>query len=68
MGEPVYICVDQTRGAIQVCIETDGSGFRLLGPKYDGTGKRLHRKKIDARAAAEIRALLDKAFPPEVSP
>lgn len=31
-----------------------GHGYRLLGPKYSGTGTNLARKVIDQRAAREI--------------
>lgn len=49
-------------GAIQVCIERTktGTGLRLLGPKYDGSGKRLVSKVLSRRDADEIRSYLDE--------
>ncbi|MEV5129256.1 hypothetical protein AB0K87_01835 [Streptomyces sp. NPDC053705] len=40
-----------------------GMGFRLAGPKYNGSSTNLLRAELDDRDAAEIRAALDKAFP-----
>ncbi|KOU50534.1 hypothetical protein ADK55_18470 [Streptomyces sp. WM4235] len=41
-----------------------GWGYRLAGPKYNGSSKNLLRVELDERDAAEIRKMLDKAFPP----
>ncbi|WP_434744616.1 hypothetical protein [Streptomyces sp. A-14] len=41
-----------------------GMGYRLAGPKYNGSSKNLLRVELDERDAAEIRAALDAAFPP----
>ncbi|MFD8577210.1 hypothetical protein ACFV1H_17995 [Streptomyces virginiae] len=40
-----------------------GWGYRLAGPKYNGSSKNLLRVELDERAAAEIRKMLDKGFP-----
>lgn len=40
-----------------------GWGFRLAGPKYNGSSKNLLRTELDERDAAEIRKALDTAFP-----
>lgn len=40
-----------------------GWGYRLAGPKYNGSSENLLRKELDERDAAEIRKMLDKAFP-----
>ncbi|WP_413102254.1 hypothetical protein [Streptomyces sp. Inha503] len=40
-----------------------GSGYRLAGPKYNGSGKRLIEEELSARDVAEIRKFLDEAYP-----
>ncbi|MGC5400173.1 hypothetical protein ACPXCP_31090 [Streptomyces sp. DT20] len=40
-----------------------GMGFRLAGPKYNGSSTNLLRTELDERDAAEIRAMLDAVFP-----
>lgn len=40
-----------------------GWGYRLHGPKYNGSSKNLLRHELDARDAAEIRKMLDAVFP-----
>ena len=56
-----------TRG-IQLAIEDEtGSGFRIAGPKFNGSGKLLLKYKISERDAKVIRSYLDQAFPPNSS-
>jgi hypothetical protein len=44
-----------------------GSGYRLAGPKFNGSGKTLLTRTLDQRDADEIRTCLDAVFPlPEV--
>ncbi|MFJ9988627.1 hypothetical protein ACIQUD_32220 [Streptomyces globisporus] len=43
---------------------SSGMGYRLAGPKYNGSSTNLLRVELDERDAAEIRAALDAAFPP----
>ncbi|WP_327259962.1 hypothetical protein [Streptomyces sp. NBC_01240] len=45
-----------------------GMGFRLAGPKYNGSSTNLLRTELDERDAAEIRAMLDDVFPLAVVP
>jgi hypothetical protein len=45
-----------------------GMGFRLAGPKYNGSSKNLLRTELDERDATEIRAALDAVFPLPVGP
>lgn len=46
-----------------------GMGYRLAGPKYNGSSTTLLRADLDDRDVAEIRALLDAAHPlPPVEP
>lgn len=48
-----------------------GHGYRLAGPKFNGSGKVLLSRTLDERDAAEIRRYLDAVFPvppPAVTP
>ncbi|WP_240812564.1 hypothetical protein [Streptomyces sp. DASNCL29] len=45
-----------------------GTGYRLHGPKYNGSSKNLIRHVVDERDAAEIRQMLDAVFPPVAVP
>ena len=59
-----FICVDKDgwTGALQLCIEHEGgSGFRLAGPKYNGSSKRLLTHEITPGQADEIRTYLDQS-------
>lgn len=40
-----------------------GWGYRLAGPKYNGSSKNLLRVELDERDAGEIRKMLDAVFP-----
>ncbi len=52
------------RGHPQLSIGNGDGGFRLMGPKFDGTGKLLGQRVLTERDATEIRCYLDRAFPP----
>ncbi|MCU1613741.1 MAG: hypothetical protein JWO98_1281 [Frankiales bacterium] len=41
----------------------EGHGYRLAGPKYNGSSKTLLDYELEERDAAEIRKMLDAAFP-----
>ena len=41
-----------------------GTGYRLAGPKFNGTGTTLIAHVLTADDAAEIRQHLNMAFPP----
>lgn len=45
-----------------------GWGYRLYGPKSNGSSKNLIRHVLDKRDANEIRQMLDAVFPPEPEP
>ena len=47
--------------------EPDGTGYRLAGPKFSGNEVHLQTDKIDQRDADEIRAILNRHFPPTES-
>lgn len=61
---------DGWTGSLQVQIarldaDDTGDGYRLAGPKYNGSGERLLRAELDQRDANEIRSYLDAMFPPQ---
>lgn len=72
MSERLVIDIDRdgwTRG-LQLNIsrldeDGDGTGwgYRLHGPKYNGSSTNLLRHELTERDAAEIRAMLDAVFP-----
>lgn len=43
--------------------EGRGHGYRLAGPKFNGSGEALLKRELDQRDADEIRAYLDAVFP-----
>lgn len=47
-------------------VDSDGSsiGYRLAGPKFDGTSVRLAFSRLTRQDADQIRWHLDKVFPP----
>lgn len=59
---------DGWTGGLQLSIQRTrpdggGDGYRLHGPKYNGSGKNLISHEIDQRDAEEIRGYLNAAFP-----
>lgn len=48
---------------LQLCIGDDTGGYRLHGPKFNGSGTRLLTHVLTQRDADEIRLHLDRAFP-----
>jgi hypothetical protein len=57
----VYLTVDKRNvdGAVQVSIGNDRIGYRIAGPKYDGSGKQLLKKELTASERDEIRSWLE---------
>lgn len=61
----VYLSIDRRGdGALQLSInvETDGGGghgYRIAGPKYDGTGQTLIKHYLTERDISEIRSYLN---------
>jgi len=56
-------------GALQLQLtqldqDGNGTGYRLYGPKYQGASRTVFERDLDERDAAEIRRMLDAAFPP----
>jgi hypothetical protein len=48
---------------LQVALMADGSGYRLAGPKFNGSGSVVLSYALTQRDADEIRRMLDRAFP-----
>jgi hypothetical protein len=64
----IEVCRDGWTGKLQMSIslldeDGAGNGYRLAGPKFNGSGQPLLIAKIDERAAQEIRRQIDEAFP-----
>lgn len=62
----VYFDIDEFQtGDLQLSINVDandiGYGYRLAGPKFDGTSKNVLRHKLTVRDINEIREYLDLA-------
>lgn len=47
-------------GALQVHIVDQGDGYRIAGPKFDGTSELLLRHVLSERDAKEIRSHIDR--------
>lgn len=55
----IFFTVDRRGdGALQLSINDNDSGYRLAGPKYDGTGKVLLRHEITERDREELLSYL----------
>lgn len=70
MTDHIFIDVDRDGWTknLQINIATvdengSGTGYRLAGPKYNGSSQLLLRHELTERDAAEIRAQLDAVFP-----
>ena len=64
----IDVCRDGLTNGLQLSINhTDedgaGHGYRLAGPKFNGSGRVLLSRTLDERDAAEIRRYLDAVFP-----
>lgn len=64
------VAKDGWTGGLQLSInERDadggGHGFRLAGPKFNGSSEMLLKYEVDERDAEEIREYLDAKFPPK---
>jgi len=53
--------------SLQVAISTDDHGYRLAGPKYNGSGTNLARLPVTAEGAAQAVAAIDLFGPAEPS-
>lgn len=57
---------DGLTGGIQLSIGDKNGGYRIAGPKFNGSGKPLLEHRLTERDAKEIRYYLDCAFPQNV--
>jgi hypothetical protein len=62
VGKSIKIEVyeDGWTGGLQLSIGDENGGYRLAGPKFNGSGKCLLSKTLDARDVEEIRSYIDK--------
>jgi len=59
MPEEIYMTVDQREdGALQLGINASDVGYRIAGPKYDGSSKTLIRHKLTRFDVEVIRSYL----------
>jgi hypothetical protein len=59
---------DGRTGGLQLSIDQEcdngtGHGYRIAGPKFNGSGENLLKHRLTERDADEIRVYLDSAFP-----
>lgn len=59
----IDVSKDGWTGLLQLSIGDYNGGYRIHGPKFNGSTKILIRHQINERDAMEIRTLLDKYFP-----
>jgi hypothetical protein len=64
----IEVCRDGWTNGIQLSINQRdkngaGDGYRLAGPKFNGSSKSLLKTELDQRDADEIRGYLDAVFP-----
>lgn len=50
--------------SIDLSDEKDGIGYRLAGPKFNGSSTPVFSHRLTERDANELRRYLDMAFPP----
>jgi hypothetical protein len=56
-----YFSIDKNdRGQVQLSINLGSVGYRIAGPKYDGTSKNIFRHQITKNDIDEIRDILDR--------
>lgn len=70
MSKSLFIKLDRDgwTGGLQLSIDIegkngDGCGYRLAGPKYNGSSSTVFKHKLNERDAKEIRSYLNVAFP-----
>jgi GTP cyclohydrolase I len=65
MSERVYFSIDRCHGSYQLSINIEdddgggGHGYRIAGPKYDGTSGRLLKHYVTERDRSELHAYID---------
>lgn len=51
---------DGWTGRLQLAIEDESGGYRLAGPKFNGSGEKVLERVLDEHDAARIRSYLDQ--------
>lgn len=64
----LMVARDGWTSGIQLAVSDGACGYRIAGPKCNGSGEVLIEHTLDERDAREIRRYLDRAFPPEATP
>jgi hypothetical protein len=66
MAYKIYLTLDRNnRGAYQIGImrirpDGSGTGYRILGPDYDGDNTEIAKRELTFHDAQEIRKFLDE--------
>jgi hypothetical protein len=68
MSVSLEVFRDGLTGGIQLQIGDERTGYRLGGPKFNGSGERLLRVAITPQVATELRRWLDKVDTPAAAP
>ena len=53
---------DGWTGGLQLLIGDEDGGYRLAGPKFNGSGECVLKARLTERDASQIRHYLDRAF------
>lgn len=62
MGSGVFISLDwHSEGGYQVSVDAEAHGYRIFGPKYDGSSERIKRHELTASDIRELRSYLNEA-------
>jgi hypothetical protein len=59
----IEIYRDGWTDALQIALMAGESGYRLAGPKFNGSGSVVLSHTLTQRDADEIRRMLDREFP-----
>ena len=59
----IEVCKDGWTKGLQLSINGGSHGYRLAGPKFNGSSTTLLKTELDERDAREIREYLAKGFP-----
>jgi hypothetical protein len=59
----IEVCRDGWTKGLQLNIDNGSDGYRLAGPKFNGSSMTLLKTELDERDAREIREYLDQGFP-----
>lgn len=51
-----YLCISRCRGHFQISVDNASYGFRIAGPKFDGSSELLMRHRL---TRDDVRAMLD---------